>query len=151
MQRVSQAEALALLSKRQICPDMGEWLPDPHLRHMWKCESGVLTEEGIRFPLWVQLLYQHSPKSRKIWFKFSVHHRHPWGTQGVYQLDVEQYIKALQNVHDRPHEHMGTVRTEGEDAWNNWSFDDVIGHFCQRTNIEFLPPVQHPENFELRG
>jgi hypothetical protein len=151
MQRVAEAEAWALLNKRQICPDMREWRPHSWLIHTWRCESGVVTEEGIRSSLWVELLYRNNPKTRKIWFKFSVHQRHPWGTQGVYQLDVEQYSKPLQNAHDRPHEHMGAVRTEGEDTWSRWSFEEVIQRFCLRTKIDFLPPVQHPENFELRG
>jgi hypothetical protein len=74
-----------------------------------------------------------------------------WGTEGVYQLDVQQYAKPLKNTHDMPNEHMGNQRIDGRSEWANWPFEDVLRYFTERTHIDFEPPVMHPENFELKG
>lgn len=151
MSRVTEAEALAILSVIGRCIDIGEWLPVRQQPNTWVCSSGVVDAEGVRTPLSVELLFRRSPKTGMIWYKFSVFRRHPWGTEGVYQLDVQQYAKPLKNLHDLPHEHMGNQRIDGRPEWANWPFENVVHYFSERTQIDFEPPVMHPDAFELKG
>lgn len=151
MSRVTEAEALALLSDTMRCIDIGDWLPVRLQPNTWACGSGVVDSEGVRSTLTVELLFRRSPKTGMIWYKFSVFRRHVWGTEGVYQLDVQQYAKPLKNTHAMPHEHMGNQRIDGRPEWANWPFEDVLSYFTERTHIDFEPPVMHPENFELKG
>jgi hypothetical protein len=151
MSKVTEAEALALLSNPKQCIDIGAWLPVRHLANTWSCASGVINAEGVGTHLWVDLVLRRSPKTRMIWYKFSVFRRHAWGTEMVYQLDVQCYEKRLKNAHDMPHEHMGDLRMQGSLTWAQWSFEDVLRRFSERTKIDFEPPVSHPDDFELKG
>jgi hypothetical protein len=49
------------------------------------------------------------------------------------------------------HEHMGSVRTVGDAGWATWGYDEVLAHFCARTNMNFRPTPPHPEHFHLTG
>ncbi|MFO1261918.1 MAG: hypothetical protein U1E84_01020 [Rhodoferax sp.] len=142
-------EARALLAKPLICVDIGEWLPERGDR--WGCCSGVTDMEGVGTGLIVQLAFRHSTKTRRKHHQFSVFRQKVGGLERVYQLDVVQFNKTLKNLHDLPHEHMGDQRTPGDAAWSNWSFEEMLQHFCQRTKIEFRPNPTHPESFELKG
>lgn len=149
MSDTSHEEACTLLSIPLICVDIGEWLPERGER--WVCSSGVTDLEGVGTGLIVQLAFRRSPKTRRTQYQFSVFRQKVWGLERVYQLDIVQFAKALKDLHDRPHEHMGTQRTVGEAAWASWSFEEMLRHFCQRTKIEFRPNATHPESFELKG
>lgn len=143
------AEACALLAEPKVCVDIGEWLPERGDR--WVCSSGVTDLEGVGTGLMVQLAFRRSAKTRRTQYVFSIFRQKVWGLERVYQLDVVQFAKALKDLHERPHEHMGDHRTPGEAAWAGWSFEEMLQHFCQRTKIEFRPNATHPESFELKG
>ena len=151
MVKMTQAAALALLSDRRHCLEIGEWLPNRQKPFALNCSSGVVDSEGVRSPLLVDLIFQRGPKTKMVWYKFSIFNRLVWGLERVYQMDVQQYEKPLKNAHDLPHEHMGDERKVGQTAWLTWSFEDVLRHFSERTRIDFKPPVMHPDAFELKG
>lgn len=149
MSDTSFDEACALLATPKICIDIGEWLPERGER--WVCSSGVTDIEGVGTGLMVHLAFRRSAKTHRTQYVFSVFRQNAWGLERVYQLDVVQFAKALKDLHDRPHEHMGDQRMPGETAWARWSFEDMLQHFCQRTKIKFHPNATPPESFELKG
>ncbi len=111
----------------------------------------MLDQDGIRTQLLVELIYRHSRKTGLNWYKFTVFLRHAWGLERVYQLDVTHSRRPIKDKHSQPHEHIGKRRVNGELSWQKWQMEDVLQRFSEQTKIEFLPPVSHPEAFELKG
>lgn len=149
MNDLPHADAIALFDQQRYCDDVDAWVPEPQQNGTMTASSGVVDADGIRTPLLVQLQYRNSAKTRKVWYKFSVFIRHPWGMQRAYQLDVEQFAKPPKNAHDLPHEHMGDQRLQGAPSWSKWTFEQVLDRFSEETKITFRPPLVHPEHFEL--
>lgn len=151
MNDVTEAEAKALLGNPLSCVEAPDWQP-------WKLqpgtciiEVGVLDNRGINARLLVQLIFRESPRTHRTSYKFSVFKRQPYGLERVYQLSVEQWATGIPDAHKRSHEHFGDQRTIGPKAWESWTFDKVLDHFCKTTNINFDPMIPHPEHFALSG
>ena len=152
MNDVPYEEACRLLAEPQRCEDAPEWAPEKQQPGTWKVTVGVLDKDGIHSSLLVELVYRSNRKTGLTWYKFTVFLRHSWGVERVYQLDARQSTRPIADAHSRPHEHFGAKnRIEGDKSWNVWEIRDALQHFSRRTKIEFFPPVQHPEHFELRG
>jgi hypothetical protein len=75
---------------------------------------------------------------------FSIFKRNRYGTDRVYQLDVNQGPEPLKDNHRRPHEHWGNRRITGADEWATWGYDELLRYFCTRTGITFLPAPADP-------
>lgn len=148
---VNYEEAQELLKTPQRCENPGDWEPEKQQRDTWSLSIGVLDQNGIRTQLQVQLIYRHSQKTGLTWYKFTVFLRHAWGLERVYQLDVTHSLRPIKDKHSLPHEHFGKRRVNGELSWQKWQMKDVLQRFSTQTKIEFLPPVSHPEVFELKG
>jgi hypothetical protein len=148
---VSYEEAQALLKNPQRCEDAGDWQPEKQPRDVWSLSIGVLDQNGIRTQLLVDLIYRTSQKTGFTRYIFTVFLRHTWGVERVYQLDVMHSRRPIKDKHSQSHEHVGKRRIDGELSWQKWQIEDVLQHFSQQTKIEFLPPVRHPEVFELKG
>jgi hypothetical protein len=150
MNDISESEARALLTKTLFCEDCESWKICKDSTYTHKCGSGLLDGQGVNVSLLVELSHFRHPITKQIRYVFSVFKKHPYGLDRVYQLDVLQCKKTIKNRHSKPHEHIGNKRIEGHDTWSNWSYDDCLRHFCNKTNITFNPAIQSPDNFNLR-
>ncbi len=65
-------------------------------------------------------------------------------TDRVYQLEVSHTRRKQKDAHALSHEHIGDRRQVGEAVWQNWSYDEVLAHFCAQTNISFAPLPPSP-------
>jgi hypothetical protein len=147
---VSEAEAIELLSRPLMCRDESIWNPLREQPNVHLVECGLLDELGLPSGLYAVLQYHRSPDTRLVRHLFTVFKLHHGGPQRVYQLDVRNHAKTIKNLHDLAHEHMGMRRINGEATWQQWTFEEVLQHFCQQTKISFDPPLDHPEDFKLR-
>lgn len=150
MRRIPEAEARTILAQRRECPDCADWEPSKTLIGTFTATSGIVNEDGTRSGLFLELIHYRSQKTRITTYKFSVFQMNPSGPRQVYQLDVRRFPKPPKDEHERAHEHIGDSRHDGDKSWDGWSFDDAIKYFCRQTNIDFIPPVEHPENFKLK-
>lgn len=112
---------------------------------------GVLDEDGVGVQMYVELMYRHSHKTSLTSYKFTLFKRHRYGKDRVYQLDVTQTRKPVKDAHALSHEHMGASKSPGDASWASWGYDEVLAHFCERTNITFRPLPLHPDHFQLTG
>lgn len=151
MNDIPEAEARTLLAKPLKCEDSPSWEPLRIQPDTFQIGVGVLDEFGIRTGLYVQLNFHRGLKTKSVTYQFSVFKRQPYGLERVYQLEVVQWSRPIKDAHKQSHEHFGDKRTPGDASWDNWQYDDVIKHFCSRTNIQFQPALMHPEHFQLRG
>lgn len=151
MHTVAFDEASGLLARPLTGEPPSDWLPAKSQIETFEMTCGLLDEDGAHTRLHVELAYRRSAKTGLKRFKFSVFLRQRYGIERVYQLDVLQSKKAIRDKHSMPHEHFGDRRTNGTESWQNWTFEEILGHFQKRTNIIFRPPPSHPEHFELRG
>jgi hypothetical protein len=148
MLEVPEAEARALFSAPLFCVDADDWVPYRTNASIQCIECGLLDANHARVGLQVQLLVQTGRATRITTYKFSVFQNYLGGLRRAYQLDVRQLPKLT--AHNRPHRHMGTARTAGDDGWLAWNYADALAHFCMETNISFQPPVPDPAEFRLR-
>jgi hypothetical protein len=146
-----ESEARQLLNQELSCIDSPTWMPIKVQPGTSQIEVGVIDSSGHSARLLVQLIYKRSPKTKRISYRFSVFKRQPYGLERVYQLAIEQWPTQIKDLHTKSHEHFGDRRTIGHQSWDNWTFEEEILYFCQKTNIKFSPPISHPENFELIG
>lgn len=153
MRDILEEEALQLTSRPLVCEDSPPWSPLKVQPGTVSLGVGVLDEDGVGVQMYVELLYRHSQKTNFTSYKFTLFKRHGYGKDRVYQLDVAQTRKPVQNSHSHSlsHEHMGASRTQGDASWVSWGYDDVLAHFCERTNITFRPLPLHPDHFQLTG
>lgn len=150
MRDISRAEAEALLATRHFCIDMPDWRPDKIQSYLERCECGLVNQDGARAGLHVELSFARSPKTGLIEFKFSVFRRKLASTERVYQMHLTKLSRHPKSWHDFAHEHIGDARVDGTADWLKWSFHDALDYFSQRTNIEFLPPLEDPSVFRLK-
>lgn len=150
MNDVPENEAVLLLSQPLVCEDCRDWEPIKEIigRHETSC--GLLNNQGINVRLFLDMSYRRSPKTNTVRCVFSVFKRLPRGLERVYQLDISQWNKPVNDKHSQSHEHVGTKRIPGDSAWQRWTFDDIMMYFCRRTNITFAPPLAHPEVLQLK-
>ncbi len=148
---IPESEARHLLDQDLSCIDSPAWIPIKVQPGTLEIEVGVIDTLGRSAGLSVQLIYRYSPRTKRISYRFSVFKRQPYGLERVYQLAIQQWPSQIKDEHTRSHEHFGDRRTIGPKDWDRWTFEQVIGFFCKRTNITFNPSIPHPENFELSG
>jgi hypothetical protein len=151
MKDIPKDEALGLLDRKLFCVEPEDWLPVKVQAGTTLLRAGLIDEDGVSAQLQVELLFRRSHKTGMVTYKFTVFKRHLYGQDRVYQLHVVQSKARIKDAHALPHEHIGAARQSGDAGWAIWSYDDVLAHFCKRTNITFLPCPKHPEDFQLRG
>lgn len=151
MNVIPELEARALLANSAFCDMGGDWIPEKVQPGTFKISSGLVDHEGLSTRMLVELKFRRSYKTGIVTYVFSVFKRTPYSLDRVYQLDVRQSKKPIKNLHDRSHEHIGSLRTAGLDAWAQWGFEDVLNYFCQSANITMTNGPVYPEHFELRS
>jgi len=151
MNDIPKEEALALLNYRMTCEDPGDWEPVKVQPGTSILRAGLVDEDGASTQLQVDLMFRRTHKTGLLTYKFTVFKRQIYGHDRVYQLHIVQSKIKIKDAHALPHEHIGASRELGEAKWATWSYDEVLTHFCLRTNITFLPRPSHPEDFQLRG
>lgn len=151
MQTIPEAEAISLLSQPLFCEVDGGWTPTKPQPGTMTLGAGVLDEDGVGAQMYVELLYRKSFKTKITTYKFTIFSRRTYGKERVYQLDVVQYPRPVKDAHSLPHEHIGSTRLPGDAKWSKWGYDEVLAHFCVRTNVTFQPVPAHPEDFQLTG
>lgn len=148
---IPESEAKALLAHGLRCIDCETWIPHKVNKFLSTACAGTLDNQGVSPGIIVVLEYYLHPVTQLKRYKFSVFKQRPYGLDRVYQLEVTQSKKPLKDAHTKPHEHFGDTRTNGDDGWSLWSYDEALNHFCERTKITFEPPIQTPEEtFKLR-
>lgn len=150
MRDISRAEAEALLSQQHVCEDMPDWQTDKLQPYLQRCACGLVLPDGTRAGLFVELSFAAPPKTNLIEFKFSVFRKRGASTERVYQMHLNKVARRPKSWHDFAHEHIGDEREDGTPQWLTWSFHDALDYFCQRTNIQFLPPLEDPSEFRLK-
>lgn len=151
MQTITESAARALLASRHRCEDVGRWDAQRAQPDAFIISGGVVDEDGIGAKMLIKLAYKVGRKTNIRRYLFTIFRREVYGLVRIYQLEVTQSVQPIKDLHKRSHEHMGDSRTIGDASWDKWSYDDVLARFCQMTNLSFVPPPSHPEQFELRG
>lgn len=151
MNDIPEAEARALLNRPTFCELDGDWCPEKVQSGTFSISSGLTDSDGVGTRMQVELQFRRGHRTGLVVYVFSVFKRTHHGTDRVYQLHVMQCKKPIKNLHDKSHEHMGALKTEGDDSWSRWSFQDVLEYFCNQTNITMTSGPVHPEHFELRS
>lgn len=151
MQKIPEAEALAIVGELSFCEDIEDWSPMKLQRGTVVCGAGLLDESGQTKKMYVELVYRTSHKTKITKYLFTLFKRFPYGKERVYQLEVTHTPRPIKDAHRRSHEHMGDARTTGGVNWSNWGYADVLAHFSEATNVTFVPAPSHPEAFELLG
>lgn len=149
MQKIPEEEARALVRKPLFCEDIDDWSPLKVQRGTVVCGAGVLDENGESVRMYVELAYRNTHRTKITTYLFTLFKRYPYGKERVYQLEISQTPKRIKDLHKLSHEHMGSLRTLGDVNWGGWGYDEVLAHFCARTNITFKPRPSHPEEFQL--
>lgn len=153
MDSVTEDEARILLAATHVCedsdPDDWQVLDKPFGAYSF--EQGLVTESGSNSGLVVQLNFYRSPDTNLITVKMSVFRlarKQPKAR--VYQLHITTKSYSPDNWHDEAHEHFGDGRAPIPE-WRAWrSFHDVLEFFSQRTNIQFRPELDDPEQLRLK-
>lgn len=151
MHTVSETEAIEYLGKPKLCRDAPYWEPRREQPNVHFVECGLLHQDDkLPSGLYLSLQYQRSRTTGMVRYLFTLFKLAPGGPQRVYQLDIRQHARKIKALHDLSHEHVGRRRFNGDPTWEEWSFDDVLRYFCERTRISFTPPLDDPEDFKLR-
>lgn len=148
MIKIPEADAMALMATKKYCHDCPDWRIQQCLPSAAITDCGLTDEQGARTQLFIELIFNHSQKTKITTIKFTLFKNEMSSRIRVYQLHIKKLPK-LSN-HDLPHEHVGAARHDGLYEWVNWGYDNALQRFCDQTNIEFVPPVLHPSHFELK-
>lgn len=152
MNTIKEEEALGLLAMPLTCEDYPDWVQSKEHKDLRAIACGLLDSNGKSVKLIAELRFRRSSKTKVVQYVFSVFRRVlSRGLERVYQLDITQWPKPVRDLHQLPHEHLGDTRAIGDDSWSTWTYDQVLAHFCSRTNIEFRPPAPDPEELRLKG
>lgn len=151
MHEISEPEARILLDRPLRCEDVGDWKAVGIGLNTCLLQSGLICQNRMATELYVELKFCRRAGPGRISYSFSVFRRNRCNVDRVYQLTVVQSPKPIKDKHGQSHEHIGASRTLGTAEWQEWSYDDVLKHFCARTNITFVPTPGHPENFRRNG
>ncbi|WP_305821347.1 hypothetical protein [Massilia brevitalea] len=151
MKDIPKEEALALLNRRLICEEPDPWVPVKLQPGTTQLRAGLIDQDGASTQLQVELMFRRGHKTGLLTYKFTVFRTQLYGHDRVYQLHVVQSKMKIKDAHALPHEHIGASREPGDASWATWGYDDILKHFCHRTNIEFAPNPNHPEDFKLKG
>lgn len=150
MNDLPEEEARALLAEPLYCHEIEDWSDWKLQPGTVQASMGLVDHKGRGVRMQVALWYRKGAKTNLTHHVFTVFKQEPHGLERVYQLEIRQWGKALQDTHQMPHEHWGNARVVGTESWANWSYDQVLAYFCQQTKIVFEPPPEHPEYFALK-
>lgn len=153
---IPESKARALLAHPMRCEDCGGWRRERTHPSTLKVVAGLIDGSGARTESHVELACRqipraHGSKAGACHYVFSVYWRNLGKVNRVYQLDVEQSAQRFGEVRGVPHEHFGDCKIVGEAAWRSWSFQQLLGHFCLRTNIGFSPWPDDPKVINTKG
>jgi hypothetical protein len=151
MRHIPEEEALGLVSGPLVCEDAPGWTPIKFQAGTVRLGAGVVDAHGVGTQMYLELIYRRSYKTNITIFMFTLFKRYSYGKERIYQLEVTQTPKRIRDLHKISHEHMGSTRTIGDAKWARWGYDEVLAHFCARTNLTFRPVPPHPEHFQLTG
>ena len=151
MRDVTEQDASALLAAPLLCEDCEDWKPSRTSKGLLEAGCGLISREGVNLRLYVDMRFRRTGKTNGRFYMFSIFRRQPYGQERIYQLDIRQYPVTPRDHHLLPHEHIGSARQIGDAEWLNWTYDQVLAHFCARTNVTFIPQLPHPDEFRLRG
>ena len=143
MPTIPEAEARRLLSQRLICEEATDWRPR-HDGRALQIQAGLIDEAGLNTGLVVKLSFHPGTRAGSAHYTFSVFRLNSYGQDRVYQLCVNQADKRDPDVHSKPHEHFGSLKSVGSAAWQNWKYEDVLARFCAQTKIVFIPVPPAP-------
>ena len=148
MKDIPESEALAILSQQKFCYDCS-WVPVKTQSFAKEASVGLVDKDGKRIRLLVKLICHMQPTVGLTNYIFTLFSQKITGLERVYQLEIKQYKKIIKSKHQLPHEHIGSKRVDGSDTWARWGYDEALNYYTNKTNITFIPPVSHPDNFEL--
>lgn len=151
MKDIPEREAKALLSKPLHCIDAGNWEVSSGQPGTYVLAVGLVDQDGARTQLQAEFRYRHSYKTNIDSYTFSIFQRQPWGSDRVYQLDVRKYPMKSVSEHNKPHEHLGDRRINGDLTWLTWTFDEILARFKNETGVQFDPEITNPLDFVLTG
>jgi hypothetical protein len=146
MPNITEAEARLLLSSPLRCEGELAWATARNRPASLMLSIGILDGSGAATPMEVDLVYR-SDTITATQFLFSIYIRRPYGRGRVYQLEVTHTLREIKDRHAQSHEHMGDRRFDGQAAWENWGYHEVLAYFCSRTNLTFDPSPPDPTNF----
>lgn len=153
MDSLDEEQARQILSERRYCDDAqaDDWQLLNKPQGAFSFEQGLVTASGMGTGLVVQLNFYRSSDTGLITLKMSVfRHAKRQPRARVYQLQITTKSYSPDNWHDEAHEHVGDARNLVP-QWKSWrTFGDVFAFFCQRTNIEFRPVLEDPEQLRLK-
>ena len=118
MNHVLESDARLFFEHPLICEEYPDWRPSPGLKGEVATGAGLLDLRGVGLKLYADLIFRRSPKTYTARYIFSVFRRQLSGNERIYQLDVTQWAGPVKDVHQMPHEHMGTARYVGDDTWS---------------------------------
>lgn len=149
MPNIPEAEARALLGQQLTCEGAIHWLPGTNARTV-EIQAGLIDETGTGTNLFVKLSFHRGSRPGNAHYNFSVFQRNLYGLDRIYQLCVNQTSKRGKDAHRQPHEHLGSLRSDGSDAWQDWGYDEVLARFCAQTKIVFIPAPPDPAHTRKR-
>lgn len=100
---------------------------------------------------YVHLLYRHAYHTGTVSYVFTLFKRQPYGNERIYQLEINQFRRPVKDKHKVPHEHIGTLRRDGDATWASWRYDETIAYFSVAANVAFKPVPLHAEDFQLKA
>lgn len=148
MTTLSKEEAIDLLSQPLICKDHDGWESDKDLPNTFRFTNGLLLSNGDRARLVLEIIVKMSEQTGIKHFTFSIYQPRPFDAR-VYQLEVRNCPKALQDLHQWPHEHFGSEKERCLD-WKDWSFEAAFERFQNQTGVELSPELLSPFHLNLR-
>ena len=146
---IPEDEARALLARRYVCEDYGDWASAAAAPEAYLLTCGLLDPDLARTPFYIELYVKISQKTRLAHYRFSMLRRRPLAAR-IYQLEIRTSPHSLRDRHQRPHEHIGNLLICGHTTWIDWGFNDVLARFVGQTKIEFRPDLESPLDFRLR-
>lgn len=154
METADEFEVQALLATPHLVDEIGDLLPGKQRPWHYEVECGLLRMDPnyirTRSGLFVRIEYTLSSTTKLRTIQCSIFRSRLGGSERIYQLTVTSSPKRIKDLHGLSHEHFGTKRSDPQPGWGDWTFEQVMAYFCERTNIIFVPPINNPEELRLK-
>ncbi len=150
MKSATEAEARALLAAPSLLQDAPGWQGSRARPWHQAIDCGLLRLDGTRAGLQARLEWSYSRDTSIRTYQFSIFRAQLYGLQRVYQLTVARFARPTRDAHRLSHEHLGDMRSGAQPAWSEWTFEQTMSYFCQRTNLAIDPPIDDPEQLRLK-
>lgn len=138
MLKISEAEARVLLSRPLRCEVDFAWATARGRPASLVLSVGVMDDSGIATSMEVELSYRSDGRTATKYL-FSVYLRRSYGKSRVYQLEVTNTSRDSKDLHGVSHEHVGDRRFNGQAAWQNWGYHEVLAHFANQHHLRTVP------------